>query len=174
MDPASIALALARNWRVCLIAALVAFGGVQTYRIDRLKAAPVKERVKTVEKIVYRQAKAAEITEDVGRKSAEREAGVRTITRTLIEKVPVYVTAEADRNAVVPVGFVRLHDAAAAGTPAVPFGAGESADTPSGLALSAVASTVTDNYGQCLAWRSQVIGWQDWYAQQKAAWNNSD
>lgn len=153
-----------------IILALAIGLGIQTWRIDRLKAAPVKERVKTVEKIVYRQAKAAQITEDVGRRVAERETEVRTVTRTIVEKVPIYVTAEADRLP-VPLGFVRLHDAAALGTPAVPFGAGESPDSPSGLGLSAVAGTVIGNYGQCLAWREQVIGWQAWYAEQKAAWD---
>ena len=157
--------------RALLIACLVLTVGlgIQTWRIDRLKAAPVKERLKTVEKIVYRQAEAAKITEGVGRRVAERETEVRTVTRTIIEKVPVYVTAEADLLP-VPLGFVRLHDAAALGTPAVPFGARESADSPSGVALSTVAGTVAYNYGECLGWREQVIGWQAWYAEQKAAW----
>ncbi len=38
MDPASIALALARNWRICLLAALLAFGAVQTARLHHAKA----------------------------------------------------------------------------------------------------------------------------------------
>lgn len=143
---------------------------VQTWRIERLKAQPVKERLKVVEKIVYRQAQAARITEDVGRRVAAREAEVRTVTRTIVEKVPIYVTPEADRRSPVPLGFVRLHDAAASGAPAVPFGPGESADTPSGVALSAAGATIFGNYGECRGWREQLIGWQAWYAEQKAAW----
>ena len=37
---------------------------------------------------------------------------VRTITRRLIEKVPIYVTPQTDRAFPLPWGFVRLHDAA--------------------------------------------------------------
>lgn len=40
---------------------------------------------------------------------------IRTITQTLIEKVPVYVTPAADARCIVPLGFVREHDAAASG-----------------------------------------------------------
>lgn len=154
-------------------AVLILALGIQTWRIDRLKAAPVKERLKVVERIVERQAEAATITEDVGRRVAEREAEVRYVTRTIIEKVPTYVTPEADRAAVIGVGFQRVHDAAALGTPAVPFGAGQSPDTPSGIALSAVATTVAGNYGECRGWREQVIGWQSWYAEQSALWNGT-
>jgi hypothetical protein len=152
-------------------AVLLVLLGIQTWRIDRLKAAPLKQRVKTVEKIVYRQAQAAQITEDVGNAVEARQIEVRTVTRTVVEKIPYYVTPQTDARYLVPLGFVRLHDAAAGGTPAVPFGAGESADTPSGVALSAVTETIAFNYGQCRGWREQVIGWQDWYRQQQALWN---
>lgn len=115
--------------------------------------------------------KAAVITQDVGTKVEARQVEIRTVTRTLVEKVPVYVTAKADASCPIPVGFVRLHDAAAAGSAApVPDGSGESLDAPSGLALSAVSSTLVENYGTCRQWREQVIGWQDWYAAQRAAW----
>src|SRR5580704_1847915 len=36
---------------------------------------------------------------------------IQTLTRTLIEKVPVHVTPAADRACVIPLGFVRVHDA---------------------------------------------------------------
>ncbi len=146
--------------------------GVQTWRVDRLKAAPVRERLKVVEKVVERQAQAAAITEAVGRQVAEREAEIRYVTRTLIQEIPVHVTAEADRASPVPLGFVRLHDAAAAGAPTVSYGPGESADDASGVALSAVTGVVADNYGTCLGWREQVIGWQAWYAEQRARWDS--
>lgn len=160
-----------KSWRELLTIALIAFSGIQTYRIERLKAAPVKERLKIVERVVERQAEASKITEDVGTRVAQREADIRYITRTIVQEIPVYVTQQSDDRCTVPVGFVRLHDAAAAGTPAVPLGAGEFADTPSGLELSSVASTVVGNYGESNVWREQVLGWQAWYAEQKAAWD---
>lgn len=138
-----------------------------------LKAAEAASKAAT--KVVARTAEAATITEGVARDVESTRQTVRVETRTIIEKVPVYVTVEADRLYPVPVGFVRLHDAAAAGSSAtLPDGAGEPADAPSGLAFSAVARTVVGNYGQCLEWRAQLIGWQDWYGAQKAAWDRSD
>ncbi|MDC6286775.1 hypothetical protein PP731_25660, partial [Ralstonia solanacearum] len=58
---------------------------------------------------------------------------------------PRYVPVQADASCVVPRGFVRLHDAAAAGAVPDP-GAGDADAAPSGIALSAVAGTVADNY----------------------------
>lgn len=112
--------------------------------------------------------KAVQVSADVGAKVEARAVEIRERTRTIVKEVPVYVTAEADRHCDVPVGFVRLHDAAAAGVPPTPA---ESPDAPSGVALSAVAATVAENYGTCHELRSQVLGWQDWYAQTAKAWN---
>ncbi|TPQ33422.1 hypothetical protein [Cupriavidus pinatubonensis] len=86
------------------------------------------------------------------------EAGVVTVTRyvdrvqtiqvkgdTIIKEIPRYVSAQADAACTVPVGFVRLHDAAATGAVLDP-GARDADASPSGTALSAVAGTVTGNY----------------------------
>ena len=110
-------------------------------------------------------AKASTASAEVGTKVEAARVEVRTVTQTLIREVPRYVTVAADTQCVVPVGFVRLHDAAAAGVlpqPADP--AGEPADTPSGVALSAVGSTVAENYGSCREDREALKGWQAWWA----------
>lgn len=102
---------------------------------------------------------------------AAEQSRIRIVTKTLIKEVPTYVTPKADARCVVPDGFVRLHDAAAAGVelPAVPDRAGQPPDTPSGLELSSVGRTVVANYGACNGWRASLIGWQAWYRQQRAA-----
>lgn len=64
---------------------------------------------------------------------------------TIIKEIPRYVPAQADAACTVPVGFVRLHDAAATGALLDP-GAGDADASPSGLALSAIAGTVAGNY----------------------------
>lgn len=116
-------------------------------------------------------AKTAQAAQDVGQRVAERQEQVRVEYRTITERVPVYVTEKADRQCVVPSGFVRLHDAAAEGrAPPVPDGAGEPPDAPSGVPLSAVADTIVWNYGTCAEDRERLKGWQDWYAAMKAAW----
>lgn len=138
-----------------------------------LKAAKADLRAARI--VVDRTQDAAQITQDVAASVDQRQVETRTIYRTITERIPVYVTPEIDRAYTVPYGFVRLHDAAAVGAaPTLPDGTGQPADAPSGIALSAVAGTVIDNYGQCYAWRDQLIGWQDWYRQQQAAWETPD
>ncbi|VVE41375.1 hypothetical protein PCO31111_04190 [Pandoraea communis] len=77
----------------------------------------------------------------------DRVREIRVKGDTIIKKVPVYVTAEADAACTVPAGFVRLHDAAAAN--ATPDDPSDTDARPSGVALSAVAETVADNYTAC-------------------------
>jgi hypothetical protein len=93
---------------------------------------------------------------------------VQTVTRTLVQKVPVYVPAAADSKCVVPVGFVQLHDLAATG---VPGPAGGPVEAASGVQLSTVLGTVVGNYGIAQDWRAEALGWRAWYADQKAAWD---
>lgn len=96
------------------------------------------------------------VTEYVDRVQIVRERGA-TITR----EIPVYVTAQADARCDVPVGFVRVHDAAAEGVPLGQPTGDPDAPAP-GVTLSAVAGTVTDNYGACHENTAQVIGLQDY------------
>ncbi|MBY8609935.1 hypothetical protein K7N18_34510 [Burkholderia arboris] len=93
------------------------------------------------------------VTQYVDRVQVVREKG-----NTIIQEVPVYVDREADRACVVPVGFVRVHDGAAAN---VPLGDPGNADAaPSGVALSAVAATIADNYTTCHENAEQLIALQ--------------
>jgi hypothetical protein len=62
----------------------------------------------------------------------------------------------------VPLGFVRLHDASARGVSPVPLAPGESYDAPSGLKLSAVVTTIIDNYGAAQANSEQLSALQAW------------
>lgn len=108
------------------------------------------------------EAAQAQTTHRIEAKAAEAQVVIREVTRTLIEEVPVYVTPDVDARFDVPAGFVRLHDAAAAGRAVVPDPAGQSDDAASGLAFSAVATTVVGNYGQCLATARQLTDLQAW------------
>lgn len=80
--------------------------------------------------------------------------------KTIIERVPVYVSEKADRACVVPAGFVRLHDAAAHALPA-PEPAGAADEAPTGVGLSAVASTTAGNYAKCNANAEQLKSLQE-------------
>ncbi|WP_423378162.1 hypothetical protein [Burkholderia sp. LMG 32019] len=115
-----------------------------------------------------------DLARDVRDRTAERDAArrdVKVVTQyvdrvqvvrekgdTIIKEVPVYVDREADRTCVVPVGFVRVHDGAAANVPVGDPGSADAA--PSGIALSAVAATVAGNYTTCHENAEQLIALQ--------------
>jgi hypothetical protein len=156
--------------RVCgaVVAVLAILAGVwglghhsETVAVQKRDAA-AKADIKTHE------ATAATISATAQVSGAQQQERIRTVTRTLIEKVPVYVPASADAQCVVPRGFVQLHDAAAAGLPS-PTGGPDQA--PSGVELSAVAETVAANYGACRAGLDEAMRWRKWWADQKAAWD---
>ena len=93
-------------------------------------------------------------------------------SQEIVREVPVYVTEKSDTACVVPRGFVRLHDAAAAGEPAasaVSDAAAPSHDAASGVALSTVAATVAGNYGACRADQERLSALQTWIVAQAAA-----
>lgn len=102
----------------------------------------------------------------------ENERRIEGATRTIVKEVPRYVTVEADRACPVPVGFVRVHDAAATGADGVPADptAADPDATAEGVALSDVAATVVDNYGACRANAEQLIALQDYLREVAARW----
>jgi hypothetical protein len=90
------------------------------------------------------------------------------VTKTIVEKVPTYVTPEADARCVIPVGFLRLHDAAAAGLPPVSEATGKPDDAPSGVELHTVTETVVGNYGVANSNAEKLGALQEWLRQQAA------
>lgn len=119
------------------------------------------------------------------------QAQVRTVYKTIREKVPYYVPSQAvgeDRSgngsdsglpdaggrSTLPLGAVRLHDYAALGSdPPVPAPSGEPVTAPSGVELPAFIGTVADNYGVCREWRTEVEAWREWYAREAEAWDKA-
>lgn len=89
----------------------------------------------------------------------------RTVTKTIVREVNNYVTPLSISHCTIPMGFVRLHDAAAANS--LPAAPGLDADAPGGVDLAAVAETVAENYGECNAWREQLETLIDWHQQVK-------
>jgi hypothetical protein len=69
---------------------------------------------------------------------------VREVTRTIVEKVNVYVPVDSPP---LPAGFGVLHDAAASGTPAPDDPASAIAAYGAGPSPQDVAETVIGNYG---------------------------
>jgi hypothetical protein len=98
---------------------------------------------------------------------------IRTVTRTLVQEVPIAMPPSVDRAFPLSVGFVRLHDAAARGLDlsdiAAPAGAPDSA--AAGVAASDAAGAIAANYGDCRADAQELADWQRWYAALTAAQN---
>jgi hypothetical protein len=112
-------------------------------------------------KTVQRQAAVSQTAAVADQRGQDR---IRTVTRTLIQKVPVYVSAQTDADFPLSLGFVRLHDAAVAGDdlPAAASGPDRPDDTPSGVAASAAAVTIVTNYGACRADQARLAELQGW------------
>ncbi len=152
---------------ILLALAAIGFGAAfQQHRIGAAKAETeqVRQQLRTItgERDAARQERDAArgtvitVTEYVDRVQTVYVAG-----KTITKEIPVYVTAQADAACTIPAGFVRIHDAAAANL--APEPAAGNPDAPAaGIALSAVAETVADNYTTCHAIRAQVIGLQDY------------
>jgi hypothetical protein len=167
-----------KYWQYLVVAGVVlaVLGG--TYAKGRAdggaheKRAEAARLIAAQKRVVKREAKADAITDRTADKLAKTRVQIEYRTKTLIEKVPTYVPQAADAECRVPVGFVLLHDAAASGGSAeLPKAAGGSIDAPSGVALSSVAATVTENYGEALTWRAEAQAWRDWYTAQAKAWD---
>ena len=90
----------------------------------------------------------------------DRERVIRLKGEIIIKEVPRYVPIQADAACVVPRGFVRLHDAAAAGAVPDPD-TGDADAAASGVALSAVAATVAANYTDSHANSEQLKALQE-------------
>lgn len=112
-----------------------------------LQAAAVRERQ-------------AQATVKVVTQYVDRVRVVREKDDTIIKEVPVYVPVQADAACTINRGFVRLHDAAAAGELPEPA---RDADAPAtDLALSAVAGTIAINYQTCHENAQQLRALQAW------------
>lgn len=141
-----------------LAVALTGFGWIKGAEHVQAKwDAAVQQQTLKAAAIRQRQAEATVkvVTQYVDRVRIVREKG-----DTIIKEVPVYVPAQADAACTINRGFVRLHDAAAQGV--VPEPAGDSDAAPAGIALSAVAGTVAENYTACHETAEQLRSLQWW------------
>ena len=148
-----------------LAVALIGFGWVKgASRVQAQWDAAVQQQTLHAAVVQKRQAEATVkvVTEYVDRVRVVREKG-----DTIIKEVPVYVPVQADAACSINRGFVRLHDAAAAGELPEPARDADAAAT--GIALSAVAGTVAANYQTCHENAEQLRALQTWVTEMKVA-----
>ena len=144
-----------------LAVALVGFGWVKG--ADYVQAEWDAANTRQAQQVSFVKQRQAEATVQVVTKYVDRVKIVRETGATIVKEVPVYASPEADAACVLPRGFVRLHDAAAAGR--VPEPAGGSDAAPAGIALSTVAGTVADNYERYHENAEQLTALQAWVRQ---------
>lgn len=114
--------------------------------------------------------RAARVEDRVIYRTVDRWRTVVEKGETIIREIPRYVTVESDRRCVVPVGFARVHDAAADNS-VLPAPAGAADEADSQIALSAVAGTVAANYQQYHEVRTACEGLQAWAREVTSATN---
>lgn len=141
--------------------ALVGFGWIKgASHVQAQWDAAIQQQALQTAAIRERQSQATVkvVTQYVDRVRIVREKG-----ETIIKEVPVYVPVQADAACTINRGFVRLHDAAAAGDLPEPARDADAAAT--GIALSAVAGTVTANYQTCHETAEQLRALQEWISE---------
>lgn len=148
---------------VLVLAALLA--GAYHKGWQAREAVVVAEALKASEKARKQERKAEIITEKVSAAHEAKAVQIRTVYRDIIREVPTYVTVQADDACVLPAGFVRVHDAAAAGR--VPGPSGQSDDAPSGVALSAASGVIVENYGTYAEVAQRLTDLQAWVKAQR-------
>ena len=111
----------------------------------------------------------AQASRDAGVAEAKAQDRIHIVYRTLREEIPVHVAPETDRAFRLPVGLVRLHDAAARGVELsrVPDPAGEPDGAASRVQPSDLAGALIDNYGACRADAEQLAALQAWVRRQE-------
>lgn len=163
-------------WRPLAVSAAIGLtiGSGCTWRVRDMMAAESRlaaERANTkaAVRVIAKTDKAARITSAVSARVETQQARTRIIYRDIIREVPVYVSPETDRRYPLPVGFVRVLDAAA-GQTTVPDGPRQSDDDPSAVTASVAAGVLTDWAGMYYACRAQVVGWNEWHGEQAREW----
>ena len=151
---------------ILLAAALIGFGWIKgAGHVQAQWDAAVQHQTLQTAAARERQAQATVkvVTQYVDRVRVVREKG-----DTIIKEVPVYVPAQ-DAACTVNRGFVRLHDAAAAGE--LPQPARDADAAAAGIALSAVAGTLAANYQTCHENAEQLRALQVWVSEMPSATN---
>jgi cell division protein FtsL len=147
-----------------LIAALAVIGWQRHHAADltsRLADAQAKQLAAQFE------ASAARIDVKVITQYVDRVRVIHDTSQTLQREIPTYVTPATDRAFPLPVGFVRLHDAAASGLSTLPA-AGLADATASDVAASQAADVIVTNYGLCHETTAQLSALQDWIRERDA------
>lgn len=132
--------------------------------VERINAkATEQRRAEVAEFVVDMSARNLKLREQ---NEADKRARAEN-TKTLVERIPTYVSRLSDSRCVIPRGFVQ-HYGAAWDLSALPAAAGRLVDEPAGVLLSDVERANTCNAGAALEWRAEAIAWRNWWTTERA------
>lgn len=157
-------LKLYRLWIYAALA-LALVGGYVGWAAHQRDIGAAKMVAAADKKAVVVDAKRAAVATPIAVKQEAAQIKIRTVFKTIIKEVPVYVKAD---DCPMPGGFRVLHDAAANGTVPEPAGVADAAPAPA----ADVAATVADNYGTYFETAERLRGLQAWVAAQQALKND--
>jgi cell division protein FtsB len=138
-------------------------GGIWTQREFLEAVEKQKQEIARLEKA------SGEITTKVEKVYIERTKVIKEKGDVIIEKVPEYISKDADAKCDVPNGFVVLHNSAVKNE--IPNTARDFNEKSSGVELSTVGKTVAGNYTTCNEVREQLRSLQDWVKEQEKLYN---
>lgn len=146
------------------MAALLAGASTFSYRAgwDHRDAAAKGDQLAQVRAQVAQLQTVQRAAFSAGQAAVDHQAEIRWHTRLIHDQVPRLVSVDTDRRFPLPVGFVRVTDAAAAGE--LPPAPGVADGAASGVAASRAADIIAENYGTCHATAQQLRDLQDWTA----------
>lgn len=156
------------KWLLCALAALlIAAAAVAGWQHIELASVRGKLTLAQTQAITAQfDAQVSSLNAVTVTRYADRLIVVHDTTQSLQLKVPDYVPPNVDRDFPLPLGFVRLHDAAV-----------DLSELPSPSATDAQGSTVTasaaarvivGNYGTCHDIAEQLTALQDWERQRES------
>ena len=133
-------------------------GGYMTEKEWRARVQELEDKVKVAEE------KSAEVNTVIEKQYVDRVKVIKETANANIQYVD-RVVAKYDNLCTVSNAAVLLHDSASRNEVArSTIGLDEGT---SSLKISDILSTVTDNYSTYYQVREQVLGWQQWYREQK-------
>lgn len=137
------------------------------------RAAQAQRDAEAAKRLAKLEADSAKISAAARRDNDAARVRIAALSLELQQKVPTYVSPQADRRCIVPVGYVRLRDAAGAGVSPVPGSAGQSLDADSGLVLSDLAANDVTNAAAFRTAVEEVKAWRAWYRAQAELWSKN-
>jgi len=160
---------------IALLAALISGGGVGwvVHEVDnssyeKLELSISSANQKAMVAAVAKQKSADAISTASEEANIKKQQVIITQTQTIIQKVPVYVTAQIDQSFPLPCAFIRLHDAAASGadpsTITLPTGLVDASTCP--VKASDAIGIIVSNYGQYQSVAAQLTALQAWITQE--------